>query len=297
MLRPTIMTLFLIIGLQLFARAAQADDVLQTPAQFIVAEHLTGLVKTNKAQLNRTSTEAFRAHILDREQEYKAYYSLVKPLLSEHGGYLIEQQWEKTERNQQVSCFKASARGMYVYFYLIKSGIGWQIDIVRSDVKQSLSMARCEYYLGTKYDWRDDVSKTLRAVRVAYQVQQAIDTYTDRRGAEPARLYGLGQQNDPLIQVGLIKDRYPNNPFEGKPVQIYGLARKNPVGSMGYYKIAKENTSLRYILVLYGLESGVEDYSPVLAGTNIIMVLSDGEDKESDIGTVKSILEQTGKQK
>lgn len=284
--------------MQITVSLAFAQTEQTNTAQSTIVQHLTGLVKSDKVLLKSTITDAFRQQILDREQEYKAYYLLVKPLLSDKGGYLIDQVWVATERNYQTCCMTVNVTKAHLNFYLIKSNGKWLIDIVRADLKQTLSMARAEYYLGSDFDWRDNASKTLRVVRVAYQVQQAIETYIDRRGTTPSRLYGGGQQNDPLIQVGLFKDRYPDNPFERKPVKFSGFKLRIPAGYLSYVTLPKDPKSKQsYILVLYGLDSGVEDYPPMFAGSNIIALLSDGDDVNEDIKKIAEILESQKEKK
>ncbi len=297
MLRNLIV-LIVTVSMQMIVIIAFAQTEQTSTAQDTIVQHLTGLVKSDKVLLKSTISEAFKQQVFEREQEYKAYYQLVKPLLSDKGGYLIDEVWTATERNNPTSCMKVNASNAQLYFYLYKSNGKWLIDIVRADIKQTLSMARAEYYLGTNYDWRDNVSKTLRAVRVAYQVQQAIETYIDRRGSTPGRLYGGGQQNDPLIQVGLFRDRYPDNPFERKPVKFSGFKLRIPAGYLSFVTLPKDSNSKQsYILVLYGLDSGVEDYPPLISGSNIIAVLSDGDDMNQDIKKITEILENQKEKK
>ena len=152
-----------------------------------------------------------------------------------------------------------------MYYYLIRQKVdpdapladgdnrAWRIDIFDALSYDTLADARRRPYLYTNESWDDEGSRELRSRQGIFRIQYALNRYYEDHGQFPFRLRGRDNRRDELISGGYIYERYPENGFNGQPMEAVEFGKKSS-GDFAYYSVDADGDGQRegYWLLLHG---------------------------------------------
>jgi hypothetical protein len=237
----------LIVSVLLAAAPNRANAVDVSGASETVTSHLDAVARSDYDAAFARFDAAYRKVFAARVPEMRVYYDTLKELLK--AAPRIDAPVGVPPSGARV---KVSFGGYSRYYYLLKEGGEWKIDIFSDAEYESVADARREVFLNTVGDWNDDGSREMKAIQGLYRIQQGLESYRDsHNGRLPKSLLG-GDSRDALIFSGALKE-YPRNPFFKRSMKVTNFADRAR-GDLSYvpFDYAQDGFPRNYFLVLYG---------------------------------------------